>query len=57
MKELKLPIISESITKPRILSMDEYYQFVQFNLKHVSDRKAILKEKELLRVNVPFSLR
>ncbi len=57
MKELKLPVIKQDMAKSRILSMDEYFKFVQFNLKYTFDKKAYAKWKKMLAVNVAFSLR
>ena len=54
MKKLKFPIIPKSMAEPKILSMDEYLKFVQFNWEHVIDRKANAKWKEMSAVNVPF---
>lgn len=56
MNDFKLPVINELRAQKRILSMDEYLQFVQFNLKHTLDRKAYEKWKKMLIVNVPFSM-
>ena len=57
MKELKLPVIKKPLSEPKALSMDEYLEFVQFNLKHAFDKKAYAKWKRMLSVNVPFSLK
>ena len=58
MKDLKLPIIKGPTKEPKPLSMDEYLEFVEFNLKHVPfDRKAYRKWKKLLAVNVPFRIK
>ncbi len=54
MKKLKLSVIKEPLPKPRVLSMDEYLKFVQFNLKHAFDKKAYAIWKKKLSVNVPF---
>ena len=54
MKKLKLPIIQGPLLEARTLSMDEYFKFVQFNLKHAFDKKAYAKWKRMLAVNVPF---
>ena len=35
MKKLKLPVIREELPPPRSLSMDEYVEFVLFNLKYI----------------------
>ncbi|MBF0532796.1 MAG: hypothetical protein HQL23_06840 [Candidatus Omnitrophica bacterium] len=56
MKDLNLPIIVRLSSEPRILSMDEYQEFVEFNLRHCFDRKAYEEEKKRLVVNVPFVL-
>jgi len=58
MKVLNLPIIKGKSSKsPRILSMDEYFKFIQFNLKQTFDKKSYLKWKRLMVVNVAFSLK
>jgi len=56
MNDFRLPIIKQTTAQKRILSMDEYLQFVQFNLKHAFDKKAYAKWKKMLSVNVPFSI-
>ena len=43
MNDFKLPIIKKTHTPKRILSMDEYLEFVQFNLKNAFDKKAYAK--------------
>ena len=57
MKDLKLPIIKGIMSKAKVLSMDEYLKFVQFNLKHTFDRKAYAEWKKMSAVNVAFSLK
>ncbi len=57
MKKLKLPIIREVISKPKVLSMNDYLKFVQFNLEHAFDKKAYTKWKKMLVVNVPFFIK
>jgi len=57
MKKLNLPVISAKISTSKILSMDEYLKFVQFNLEQTFDKKAYLKWKRMLVVNVPFSMK
>jgi hypothetical protein len=57
MKELKLPIIRGHLPKKRVLSMDEYLEFVQFNLKYTVDEDAVMKWKKIRAVNAPFSLK
>ena len=56
MNDLKLPIITEPQLPPKILTMDEYLEFVDFNLQNTFDRVAYEKWKKLLSVNVRFSL-
>ena len=54
---LKFPIIRGPLAKKRILSMDEYLEFVQFNLKYIVDKKAVAKWKKLRAVDVPFAIK
>ena len=56
MKKLKLLVIKNFISKAKVLSMDEYLKFVQFNLKQAFDKEAYAKWKKMLIVDVPFSL-
>ncbi len=57
MKKLKLPVIKEAMGEPRILSMDEYFEFVQWNLKYTfKHRKTHERWKKLMAVDVPFRL-
>ncbi|MDP2939073.1 MAG: hypothetical protein Q8O13_03180 [Candidatus Omnitrophota bacterium] len=53
---LKLPIIRGHLPEKRVLSMDDYLKFVQFNLKHTVDRKAAAKWKKLRAVDVAFRI-
>ena len=55
--DLKLPVIREKLSRPRPLSMDEYYEFVRLNLKHAFNKKAYAKWKKMLAVNVPFLIK
>ena len=57
MKKLKLPIFKSPLAEAKILSMDDYLKFVQFNLKHAFDKRAYAKWKKMLVVNAPFSLK
>lgn len=57
MKKLKLPVIRKNGSKTKVLSMNEYLKFVQFNLEHVFDRKAYTKWKKMLVVDVPFVIK
>ena len=56
MKDLKLPVIRESLPPPQ-LSMDQYLKFVEFNLKYTFNRKAYEEKKKYSVVNVPFRLK
>ena len=55
--DLKLPIMHENLSSARPLSMDEYYKFVQFNLKYISNKKADVECKKIMAVNVPFLMK
>ena len=57
MKKLNLPIIKGALKEARTLSMDEYLELVQFNLRHAFDKRAYAQWKKILAVNVPFSLK
>lgn len=57
MEKLNLPIIKGPLPEPRVLSNDEYLKFVQFNLKHMFNKKAYLHWKKMLAVDVPFILK
>lgn len=56
MDDFKLPVIKETKMEKRVLSMDEYLQFVHFNLKNAFDKEAYAKWKKMLIVDVPFSI-
>ncbi len=56
MEDLNLPIIKGSQREPRVLSMDEYDDFVQFNLENFFDREAYWEWKKLIAVDVPFRI-
>lgn len=57
MKKLKLPAVKIPMPAPKILSMDDYLKFVQFNLQHTLDKRAYAKWKKVLIVDAPFSLK
>ena len=57
MNDFKLPVIKQTDVQKWVLSMDEYLQFVQFNLKYGFDRKAYEEQKKQLSVNVPFVIK
>ncbi len=56
MDKLNLPIIKEPIPERKSLLMDEYLEFVNFNLKYTVDRQASRNWKKTLFVNVSFRL-
>lgn len=56
MNDFKLPIIKKAQAQKRILSMDEYLKFVQFNIKSALNKKEYEKWKKMSVVNVPFSI-
>ncbi len=57
MKKLKLPIIKGEPAAKKILTMDEYLTFVEFNLKHNFNKKAYLEWKKMSIVDVPFVIK
>lgn len=57
MKKLKLPVIREEGIPAKVLSMDEYLKFVQFNLEHGFDIKFYRKLKRKMAVNTPFVIK
>jgi hypothetical protein len=54
MNDFTLPIIRKTRNKKRMLSMDEYLEFIQFNLQNAFDKEGYEKWKKMLSVNVPF---
>lgn len=56
MKKLEFPIISGPTPEKKQLSMDNYLEFVQFNLKNTCDIDEIRKQKKSAAVLVPFSI-
>jgi len=57
MKDLKLPIIKGQSLKSKVLSMDDYLKFVRFNLTQAFHKKAYMRQKKMLNVNVPFCIK
>ena len=55
--DLNLPIIQGSSGESRILSMDDYLRFVQFNLQNAFDRDAYAERKRMLAVDAIFSIK
>ena len=57
MNDFTLPVIKGYVPPPdRILSMDEYIEFVQFYWVNVIDKEAYSKWKKVIAVDVPFKL-
>mgnify|MGYP001596022137 CR=1 FL=1 len=57
MKDLNLPDTSSAIPQPdRILSMEEYLEFVQFHIENLFDQESYSRWKETIAVNAPFKL-
>ncbi|NQU17905.1 MAG: hypothetical protein HQ564_07540 [Candidatus Saganbacteria bacterium] len=54
MKKLEFPIISGPLPEKKQLSMDDYLEFVQFNLKNTCDIETTRKLKKKLAVKIPF---
>lgn len=60
MEKLNLPIIKQPLPISKSLPMDEYLEFINFNLKYTVDKKTSKTNrrlKKMLFVNVPFSLK
>lgn len=57
MEKLRLPIIKDMKLSGKFLNMNDYLEFVQFNLKYTVKKKPSKKWYKLLTVNVPFSLK
>ena len=56
-KKLKLPNLKGMISEPPILSMDEYFKFVMFNIKNIKTDKEFDSEwRKKIAVKVPFKL-
>jgi len=57
-EKFELPVIKEpSFSEPPQLSMDEYFEFVEWNLKHIVDPETIEYWAEVFRVDVPFTFK
>ena len=56
-EKLKFPVIKQPLPPAKWLSMDDYVEFVIFNLKYTVNKKILRKQKKLAAVNVPFFLR
>ena len=57
MNDFELPIIKKPLIQKRILSMDEYLQFVQFNLQYTFNKEGYEKWKKMTAVNFPFFIK
>ncbi len=58
MRRLNLPAFKVPATsKRKWLSMNEYLQLVNFNLKYTTNRKAARLWKKMFFVNTPFFVR
>ena len=56
MINLEFPVIENVNLTKKILSMDEYLKFVQFNLTYTLDKEAYAKWKKRRTVNTRFLL-
>lgn len=56
MKDLKLPIINHDNQKNKVLTMEQYLAFIQFNIRNILDKKAYTEQKKMMSVDVPFVL-
>jgi len=57
MKKLNLPILKNMPEHNNWLSMNDYIEFVNFNLRYFRKGKVPKKERDAMRVNVPFSIK
>ena len=57
MKKLNFPVFKEGLPGPPILSMDQYYQFVEMHLRYFFNSQANEYWKKKRAVNVPFFLK
>lgn len=58
MSDLKLPKIKDiSVSPDRILSMEQYLEFAQFNLENFFDKESYIQWKKVIAVNVPFKIK
>ncbi len=56
MSKLRLPRITRTLPDGRVLSMDQYLQFVIFNLRYAKRKNCNRNQRKYLAVNVPFFL-
>ena len=57
MRKLKLPVIGALPERQKWLSMDEYIEFINFNRKYFPKTAEAKREEEVMRANVPFSIK
>jgi len=57
MKKLKLPMAGGTPESHKWLSMDDYVEFVNFNLKYFRIINNTKKYEAAMRVSVPFSIK
>lgn len=56
MEKLNLPIIKAEVPLPKWLSMEDYIDFVNLNLKYTIDKRTVREQKKLAAVNTLFLL-
>jgi len=57
MDDLKFPIIKGPQREPRILSMEEYIEFCQFNWENLVDKEAYREWKKVMAIDAPFRIK
>ena len=57
MKKLKLPMIGNLPEQDKWLSMNDYIEFVNFNLRYFRVKKDTKNSEIDMRVNVPFTIK
>ena len=55
--KLKFPVIKGNPMPPPVLSMNEYFKFVEFFAQNLMNHQAYEKDRRLSIVNVPFQLK
>ncbi len=53
-RKLKFPVIKNTSSASRILSMNDYLRFVSFNIKYTLNKKVYRDLKKASAVNMPF---
>jgi len=56
MQKLNFPIIKGRMPQGKCLSMNDYWKFVSFNVKHAYDKEDGRYWKKKLVVDIPFTL-